>query len=105
MDEPHGLTADQIAKLASMVSTWAPRSGKVDEMVFQEDAPDVILDIRVESQSGDRIPLRVRIRHEWLDKVAKAELESHTHRVLTIIEDRKLGVNGEHGESKTQGRG
>jgi hypothetical protein len=94
MDDSERLTADQIAKLASMVSSWVPRSGKVDEMVFQEDAPDVILDVRVESQSGNRIPLRVRIRHEWLNRVAKAELESHTHRVLTIIEDRKLSEDG-----------
>jgi hypothetical protein len=93
MDRPDGLTADQIAKLASMVGGWTPRSGKIDEMVFQEDAPDVILDIRVLSQSGNILPLRVRIRHEWLDKVTKAELESHTHRVLTIIEDGKLGVS------------
>lgn len=104
MDQTDGLTADQIVKLASMVSTWTPRSGKVDETVFQEDAPDVILDIRVASQSGDRIPLRVRIRHEWLDKVAKAELESHTHRILTIIEARKLGADRECEESKTQRR-
>lgn len=90
MDRGHGLTADQIVMLAAMVGAWTPRSGKIDEAIFHDDAPDVILDVRVLSQSGDKIPIRVRLRRDWLDKVSSDELGSHTHRILSIIEGRNL---------------
>jgi hypothetical protein len=90
MDQDHGLTARQIAMLAATAGSWKPRLGVVDEAVFHDDAPDVILEIRVVLQSGDKTPIRVRIRRDWLGAVSAAELESHTHRILSIIEHRNL---------------
>jgi hypothetical protein len=92
MDAPAQLTADQIAQLAAMVGSWTPRSGKVDEAVFHDDDPDVILDVKVLLQSGDRLPVRIRMCRDWLDRVSVDELESHTHRVLSIIEGRNLEI-------------
>lgn len=85
MDHP-GLTADQIARLASLVGSWTPKSGVVDEAVFHDDDPDVILDVRVLLKSGDKTPIRIRIRRDWLQLASRDEMEPYTHRVLSIIE-------------------
>lgn len=91
MDHAHGLTRDQVAKLASMVGSWSPSIGVVARREFRDEPPDVILDVRLVVQSSVGIPVRVRLDRRWLDQIPAVELEPHVHRILTAVSGRNAG--------------
>lgn len=90
MDDAHGLTTDQIARLASMVDGWTPAVDVVARSSYRVDSPDVVLDLHVRNKSSIMIPVRVRFARVWLDRIPAAELEPHVHRILTIVSNRNL---------------
>lgn len=83
-----------------MVDSWTPASGVVVGAGFGVDAADATLDLRVKHQSGATVPVRVRLRREWIDGSSTPGIEAHVHRILTIVSDRNLEADANsHDES------